>query len=159
VKKTQEKTVHHAVFNTMEFEEVSLYFGAWGVSRGELWIGDVKFEEAPLLNVVRRDGAPLEIRRVDGGKPGPPLTPAREFEKAAAPTMGCGSWPGAYEVWHEPPALRAKLPDGTKLLVSYHHAITVGTGQVMICPSEKKTVELLKDEAARIKKAFGNKAW
>src|SRR5262249_53402886 len=104
-------------------------------------------------------GGPLEIRRVDGGRPGPPLTEGKEFEKVADPKMGCVPWPGAYEVWHEPPPLRTKLPDGTKLLVSYQHAITVGTGQVMICPSEKRTLELLKDEAARIRKAFGNKSW
>jgi hypothetical protein len=159
VKKTQEKTVHHAVFNTMEFEEVSLYVGSWGASRGELWIGDVKFEEAPLLNVVRRDGAPLEVRRADGDKAGPPLTEGKEFEKVADPKMGCVPWPGAYEIWHEPPLLKTKLPDGTKLLVSYHHAITFGDGQVMVCPSERKTVELLKDEARRVKQAFGNKAW
>lgn len=159
VKKTQEKAVHHAVFNTMEFEEVSLYVGAWGASRGELWIGDVKFEEAPLLNVVRRDGAPLEIRKEESGQPGPLLTEGKEFEKVADPKMGCVPWPGAYEIWHEPPPLRVKVPDGTRLRVSYFHAITTGTGQVMVCPSEKKTVELLKDEARRIQKAFGNKAW
>lgn len=159
VKKTQEKTVHHAVFNTLEFEEVSLYVGSWGASRGELWVGDVKFEEAPLLNVVRRDGAPLEVRRADGDKNAPPLTEGKEFEKVVDPKMGCVPWPGAYEIWHEPPALKTKLPDGTKLLVSYHHAITFGDGQVMVCPSERKTVELLKDEARRVKQAFGNKAW
>jgi hypothetical protein len=162
VKKSQAKTLHHAVFNTLEFEEVNLYVGAWGASRGELWVGDVKLEEAPLLNVVRRDGAPLEVRRDDGekgGKPGPPLTEGKEFEKIADPRMGCVPWPGAFEVWHEPPPLRAKLPDGTKLLVSYHHAITTGDGQVMICPSERRTLELLKDEARRIKQAFSNRAW
>jgi hypothetical protein len=159
VKKTQEKTVHHAVFNTMEFEEVSLYVGAWGASRGELWIGDVKLEEAPLLNVVRRDGAPLEVRKEEGGKPGPRLTEGKEFEKVADPKMGCVPWPGAFEIWHEPPPLKAKLPDGTRLRVSYFHAITTGTGQVMVCPSERKTVELLKDDARRIQKAFGNRAW
>lgn len=159
VKPTQERKVHHAVFNTLEFEEVNLYVGAWGASKGELWVGDVKLEEAPLLNVVRRDSAPLEVRRDDGGKAGPPLTEGKEFEKLVDPRMGCVPWPGAYEVWHEPPPLRVKLPDGTRLLASYHHAITVGDGQVMICPSESRTLELLKDEARRIRQLFGNRAW
>ena len=159
VKKTQAKTVHHAVFNTLEFEEVNLYVGAWGASRGELWVGEVKFEEAPLLNVVRRDGAPLEVRRLDGDKPGAPLTEGKEFEKVADARMGCVPWPGAFEVWHEPPPFKVKLPDGTKLLASYHHAITTGDGQVMICPSERRTLELLKDEARRIRQLFANRAW
>lgn len=159
VKRTQPKTVHHAVFNTLEFEEVNLYVGAWGATRGELWIGDVKLEEAPLLNFVRRDGAPLEIHRADGGKPGLALTEGKEFEKVVDPRMGCVPWPGAYEIWHEPPPLKVKLPDGTRLFASYFHAITTGEGQVMICPSEPRTLELLKDEARRIKQAFGNRSW
>jgi hypothetical protein len=62
-------------------------------------------------------------------------------------------------VWHEPPPLRVKAPDGTRLAVSFHHAVTVMDGQVMICPSEPRTLELLRDEARRIHELFGNRAF
>jgi hypothetical protein len=73
--------------------------------------------------------------------------------------MGTVPWKGGYEVWHEPPRIRTKLADGTRLRVSYHHAITIHDGQVMICPSEPKTVELLRDEAKRMHAAWGAKAY
>ena len=68
-------------------------------------------------------------------------------------------WRGGYEVWHEPPPLRTKLQDGTQLRVSFYHAITVHQGQVMICPSEPKTLDLLRDQMVRMHKAFAAKAY
>ena len=50
--------------------------------------------------------------------------------------MGVHVWPGSYEVWHEPPVLKTSLADGTRLRVSYYHAVTVNEDQAMLCPSE-----------------------
>jgi hypothetical protein len=69
--------------------------------------------------------------------------------------MGAKPWKGSYYIYHEPPVLRANLPDGTKLRVSYFHAVTVHDDQAMICPSEPGTVELLRDQARRMHAAWG----
>src|SRR4029434_4154655 len=60
---------------------------------------------------------------------------------------------------HEPPLLATSLPDGTKLRASYFHAVTIYDGQAMICPSEPRTLELLRDEAHRVHAAFGAKGY
>lgn len=155
VKRTQDWTTHHAVFNSLDNDEVTIYLGVWEGTTGTLWWDDAKIEEVGLLNVVRRDGAPLVVTREDGT----PLAEGREFEPVHDPRMGCVPYKGCYEVWHEPPVIRTKLPDGTRLRVSYFHAITIHDGQVMICPSEPKTVEWLRAMASRVHKLWGAKAY
>ncbi|MBK8978429.1 MAG: hypothetical protein IPM29_21215 [Planctomycetes bacterium] len=154
VQRTQEWTLHHAVFNSLDHDEVAIYLGVWGGARGALWWDDAAIEEVGLLNVVRRDGAPLTIRLGERT-----LVEGDDYEPIADPRMGTVPWPGGYEVWHEPPVLRTPLPDGTRLRVSWHHAITVHDGQVMICPSEPATAELLRDQARRVHAAFGARGY
>ncbi len=155
VKADQDWTEHHAVFNSFENEEISVYLGAWGEPKGELCWKSPRIEEVGLLNVVRRGGAPLIVKREDGTT----LEEGKDFEKVVDPRMGTVPWKGGYEIWHEPPAIKTSLPDGTRLRVSYHHVVTIHDGQVTICPSERKTVELLRDHAKRVHAAWGAKAY
>ncbi len=154
VKPTQDWTDHHVVFNSLEHEEIRLYFGCWDGRTGTLGWKDPVIEEVALLNVVRRDGAPLLLKRDSE-----PLVEGRDFEKVVDPRMGTVPWKGGYEVWHEPPLIKTKLPDGTKLMLSFHHVVTVHDGQVCVCPSEPRTLELLRDEAKRMHAAWGAKGY
>jgi len=154
VRPDQDWTTHHAVFNSLEHREVAIYLGVWGGARGCLWWDDAVLEEVGLLNLVRRDGASLAVRAGDRV-----LREGTDFEPVRDPRMGTVPWPGSYEVWHEPPVLRTALRDGTELRVDYHHAITVHQGQVMICPSEPKTLELLRDHMRRVHRAFAAKTY
>lgn len=165
-KQSQDWTTHHVVFNSLDFTSVNLYFGCWDGSTGELSWDDAGIEEIGLLNAVRRKGAPLTIEieppapsgaPSTGAPPAPPAprTPLREgidFKPIADPRMGVVPWPGGFEVYHQPPAIELLRPlqGGTRLRVSYSHAVTIHDGQVMICPSEPKTIDLLRDQAVRV---------
>jgi hypothetical protein len=155
VKPTQEWQTHHAVFNSLTNTEVSIYFGAWGAKTGSLWWDDATIEEVGLLNVVRRQGAPLVVRKEDGSA----LVEGRDFERVTDPRMGNTPWKGSYDIYHEPPVLKTALPAGTRLRVSYYHVATVHDDQAMICPSEPRTVELLQDQARRLHSAWGAKGY
>lgn len=155
VKPTQDWTEHHAVFNSLESEEVGIYFGTWGGKSGTIQWADPKIEEIGPLNVLRRDGAPLSIRGDDGRV----LAEGKDVERIVDPLMGQKPWRGEYNVWHEVPAVKSSLPDGARLRMSYHHAITVHDGQVMACPSEAKVVDLLRDEAKRVHALWGSKGY
>ena len=155
VKPTQDWTVHHAVFNSQDNTEVSLFLGVWGGKTGSLWWDDAKIEEVAFLNLVRRSGAPFALTTADGK----PLVEGREFEPLKDPLMGQKPWRGEYDTYHEPPLLRTKLPDGTRLLASYFHGATVYEHQAMICPSEPRTYELLRDQAVRVHKTWGAKGY
>lgn len=150
-KSAQDWATHHVVFNSLDNSEANLYLGCWGGRTGSLWFDDAKFEEVGLLNIVRRAGAPLVVKKEDGTV----LVEGRDFNNLIDLRMGSKPWNGAYDIYHEPPVIRTSLPDGTRLRVSYYHVVTVYEDQAMICPSELKTVELLRDQAKRMHAAWG----
>ena len=155
VKPTQDWTGHHAVFNSLENTEIAVYFGCWDGQTGSLWWDDAKIEEVGLLNLVRRSGAPLIVRDDAGHE----LKEGIDYEPVSDPKMGALPWKGCYDIWHKPPVLHTKLPNGTHLRISYQHVVTVYDGQVNICPSEPRTLELLRDQAERMHKLFNAKAY
>src|SRR5262249_25002073 len=59
--RTQDWKEHHVVFNSLDNQQVVLYFGVWGDADGELAWKDWKVEEAGLTNVLRRPGTPLIV--------------------------------------------------------------------------------------------------
>jgi len=154
-KQTQDWQTHHVLFNSLDHTEVTIYFGCWGGTTGSLWWDDASIDEVAFVNLVRREGAPLVVVR-EGGVI---LKEGTDFEPLTDPKMGVRLWPGSYDVYHEPPVLRTSLPDGTRLRASFFHAVTVYDDQAMICPSEPKTVELLRDQAKRMKAAWGAKGY
>jgi hypothetical protein len=156
VQPNQDWTTHHVVFNSLTNTSVQLYVGCWGGDTGSLWFDDITFDEVGLVNLVRRPGAPLVIKR-DGANV--PLTEGKDFESLTDPRMGVKPWKGSYDIYHDPPVIKTSLPNGTRLRVSYYHAATTLEDQAMICPSEPKTIELLRDQAQRMHAAWGAKAY
>ena len=155
VKPTQDWKVHHAVFNSLTNISAQLYLGCWGSRSGSLWFDDATVEEVGLVNLVRRDGAPLTVKKEDGS----PLSEGQDFERVVDTRMGVKPWKGSYDIYHEPPLITTKLTDGARLRVSYYHGVTVHEDQAMICPSEPRTVELLRDQARRMHAAWGAKGY
>jgi hypothetical protein len=155
VKATQDWTTHHAVFNSLTNTSAQLYFGVWGGRTGSLWFDDAAVEEVGLVNLVRRDGAPFVVKKESGET----LAEGGDFERLIDPKMGVKPWKGSYDIYHEPPVIKTVLPDGTRLRVSYFHGVTVNEDQAMICPSEPKTIELLRDQAKRMHATWGAKGY
>jgi hypothetical protein len=155
VEPTQDWKLHHAVFNSLEYSDVSLYLGVWGAGAGSLWWRDAKIEEVAFLDLTRRPGTPLVVKTADGKV----LTEGRDFEPLSDPQMGRVPYAGEYDTWHQPPQLHTKLPDGTRLLASYFHAATIYEHQATICLSEPRTYELLQDQAKRVHAAWGAKSY
>ena len=151
----QDWTTHHVVFNSLNHTQANLYLGCWGGGTGALWFDDARLEEVGLLNLVRREGAPFRVKTEDGRE----LVEGRDFERVSDPAMGNRLWKGSYDIYHPPPSIRTSLSDGTRLRVSYYHAVTVYDDQAMICPSEPRTLELLRDQARRMHAAWGARGY
>jgi hypothetical protein len=149
-KPTQDWTQHDMVFDSLDHKQVLIYFGVWSKAPGELQWKDWKIEEVSLVNVLRRDGAPCTVT-TDAGQP---LIEGKDYEPIKDPLMGSVPYGGCYTVWHTPPALRTHLPDGTKLRVSWYYPPIIYDGQVAACFSEKKTMDLLADQARRVKQLW-----
>lgn len=147
VKPDQEWTTHDVTFNSLDHREVSLYFGIWGGHQGTIWWKDPAIAECGLVNLLRRPGAPFVVRTEDGRV----LREGTDFEPVADPKMGTVPWSGEYTRWHQAPDIKTRgLADGTRLRVSFYHPHVIYDDQVCICPSEPKTLALLRDEARRI---------
>ena len=148
VQHSQDWTTHHAVFNSLDNTEVTLYLGIWGGSQGTLWWDDCSFDEVGLLNVLRRPGAPVTVS-IENGQT---LTEGTDYAPISDPRMGNQPWNGSYEVWHTPPAitLLKNLPNNTRLRVNYSHPMIIYSGSVCICPSEPKTTKILQAQAQHV---------
>lgn len=154
VKRTQDWTVHHVTFNSLNNTDVAVYLGVWGTAKGTLQWRNWKIEEVGLLNVLRRPGAPLVVK--EGERV---LEEGKDYEAVQDPKLGKIPFAGEYEVFHESPAIKVKgIAEGTKLSVSWYHPHIVYDGQVMACPNEPKTQDVLADQAKRMTALFGNAA-
>ncbi|MBP7951077.1 MAG: hypothetical protein KA004_15600 [Verrucomicrobiales bacterium] len=143
---TQDWKEHHVVFNSQGFREANLYLGSWDGTTGEVAWDDARLEEVAFINLVRRESCPLELKSQDGRI----LREEVDFENLTDPLMGTRPYAGCFTVYHQPPVLKTKLPDGTRLRVSYYHAVTVLDDQANICVSEPKTWDILNDQAKRL---------
>ena len=140
-------------FNSLEFSQVNLYLGVWGGKRGKIWWDDVRLEPGGLVNVVRRDGAPLRVTSADGQTV---YQEGRDFQNARDPKLGMIPWPGGFTAWHEPPVITvppgSRIRDGQKVLLSYYHTALIYEDQVMCCMAEPKVYEILRWQLAQVHK-------
>lgn len=119
-----------------------------------MWIEDAVMEECGLLNVLRRNGTPLVVRRDDETLA--VLKEGQDFEEVHDPQLGKVPYGGEYDVWHASPGIRmqGQWPDGTRLRVSWYHPHVIYDGQVCGCVTEPGFRDLLKQQADGVEKSF-----
>jgi len=149
---TQDWTRYYLIFNSQDYNSVWLYIGIWGGQSGRFWVDDVSIENAGLINLIRREGAPLVIKSEDGSTV---YVEGTDYEYVEDPKMGhAGGWPGTYDLYHERPVIRltpgSRIPDGTRLLVSYYHAVFVYDMQAAVCLSEPETYDIIRSTLTEI---------
>lgn len=145
-KSTQDWTEHTIVFNSQDFSKLTLYIGIWGGVSGRFWVDDIRVEVAGFLNVLRRKGTPVKIETQDGKS----LLEGKDFDEIKDPQLGQTPWPGEYTYSQASPAIKTSLPEGTKVLASFTHAITTELGKSAICPREPQTLDIVADQMKRI---------
>ncbi|MFO0910423.1 MAG: hypothetical protein U0794_19110 [Isosphaeraceae bacterium] len=139
------------VFNSLEHAAATLYVGVWGSGRGRLWIDQIACEPLGLVNVLRRPGCPLTVESEDGATT---YVEGKDFEPVRDPKLGSVPYLGEFEFDHEPAVIRvagsSRLREGQRLRVSWYHPVLTHGSQIMCCPSEPKTLDLLRDQARRV---------
>ena len=153
IKETQDWTQIHAVFNSLDYDEMTVYFGTWGGKAGKLWIDDMKIEPASFVNVIRRDSLPVTVVSLDGKTT---YEEGKDFSKIVDPKLGKDPNPGYFTVWHDAPEVTipagSKLKDGDKVRITYHHPITGSKpSQINCCVSEPKVYEILESQVKFLK--------
>jgi len=135
-----------AVFNSLENRHVTVSFSLARGATGTLHWSDWRMEEAGPVNVVRRPGMAFSVVGLSEG---------RDFDPVQDPLLGNVPWKGQFDVWHEPPAIHVRRPDGTRLRASWYHAAVLLRGQVACCLSDSAVLSRLHDEIARVRDLFG----
>lgn len=151
IKPTQDWTRYDVVFDSLDSNQVSLYFGVWGGATGTLQWKDWRIEEIGLVNVLRREGAPCTVR----GEDGKTYQEGKDYQRIEDPHLGNVPYSGGYESWHEPPTIKTGLPEGSRLRVSWYYPPVIYGEQVAACISDPKTVRLLADQSRRMKQLWG----
>jgi hypothetical protein len=160
VKKTQDWTIYHKTFNTLDYENVAIYVGSWSGGQGKIWFADVKLEPAGLSDMVRRGGAPFKATSADGKTV---YEEGKDLPEMKDPLLGKSPYVGGYQ-WHAGPTIAipkgSSLKDGDKVLLSYYHTeIMYYNDQVPICMSEPKTYELIDAIVQQVQKNLEPDLW
>lgn len=153
VERTQDWKRIDVTFNSLDASKVNLYLGVWGGRRGKIWWDDVRLEPGGLVNVVRREGAPLRATSADGQIV---YQEGRDFRDARDPRLGMIPWPGGFTAWHDPPVITlppgSRIRDGQKVSLSYFHTALIYEEQVMCCMAEPKLYEIIRWQLAQVHK-------
>lgn len=150
VRASQPWTRHVVVFDSLGNTGAALLVGP--VSGGTLWMDDVQLDQSGLVNLVRREGCPLTVRRAGGAT----YQEGRDFAPVRDPLLGRDRRTGGYDIEHTPPVLSlvpgSRIRDGETLLVSYYAPVFVHDMQVGCCLTDSKVFDLVREQAATAEK-------
>lgn len=153
VSPTQDWKRIDVTFNSLDNTEVNLYLGVWGGKGGKIWWDDVRLEPAGLVNLLRRDGAPLKVTSEDGKTV---YEEGRDYAPISDPKMGTVPWAGGYTVWHEQPTASippgSGLKEGQRVLLSYYHTAIIHGDQLTCCMSEPKVYDIIRWQVEQVQK-------
>jgi len=123
-------------FNSLGYETVRIYLGAWGGQSGGFWIDELTVEEVGLLNVLRRPGTPVTVKDEQTGLV---YKENKDYAPIADPKLN-------FRFDHEPAPIEippgSTITSGTRLRVTYYHGMAINNGQVTVCMSEPKVYEI-----------------
>jgi hypothetical protein len=138
-------------FNSWNNESLEISIGAVGAKSGKLWIDGLALEEVGLVNLLRRPGAPVQVR---AEKSGTTYEEGRDYARIEDPQLNC-----RFE--HEGPAVRllpgTRIKPGEKLRVSYYHGYMAvkGKNQITLCMSEPELLDIWREQARLMVKHLG----
>jgi hypothetical protein len=140
-------------FNSWYADRIELTFGVFEGVKGKVWVDDVKVEEVGLMNVIRRDGAPLTVR---DEKTGTVYKEGRDFAPVSDPNLD-------FRWTHPMPSIRllpgGRIREGARLRVSYYHGTTIYNDQVPACPSDPRVRAIWQQQFPLIEKYLAPKRY
>jgi len=98
VEPTQDWKHYDLSFNSQDSTTANLYLGSWNGRNGKMWWDDLSVEEIGLVNVLRRPGCPVAVRRERGTG----CEEGRDFVRIVDPQLH------PWVAYHEQPAIKLR---------------------------------------------------
>ncbi len=140
-------------FNSSAANKLIVNIGIEDGLAGKISIADLRIEEVGLLNVIRRPGAPLQIR---GEKTGKTYEEGRDYARVVDPGL-------SFRFDHDSPSITlppgSRITAGERLRVDYYHGALIYRDQVPACMSESKVFEIWKRQFPIIQKHLAPKTY
>lgn len=140
-------------FNSLGYERIRLYVGAWGGRAGRFWADDLEVEEVGLVNVVRRAGTPV---RVESESTGAAYEEGVDYSPISDPRLD-------FTFTHDGPVVKltpgTRIAEGERLGVSWYHAMSINGGQVSACMSEPELLDITAENARLIQSLLAPSKW
>ena len=140
-------------FNSAASDKLNFNIAIEDGLAGKLELEDLRIEEVGLVNVVRREGTPLQVR---GEKSGTVYKEGRDYAPVADPNLN-------FQFDHASPAITlsagTRIKKGERLRVDYYHGMTIYKDQTPACMSEPKTLEIWSKQFPLIQKYLAPKTY
>jgi hypothetical protein len=146
----------HYMFNSGDSTELAIYMGVWGGAKGAIQFDDVKLDEAGLVWVAHRDGAPFKV--YDPDDPSKIYSPGVDYNEFIDPSM-LPHRPAFENIFHWLPPFTlpktTQLKPGQTVAVDYY-AVTPNTfeNQVGMCLTDPGVYKWLSTNARAMKKVI-----
>jgi len=130
------------VFNSLNYDKISIYAGVWGGKDGKVWLDDWSVEEAGPINVLHRPGTPVKVRSEDSSVT---YVEGKDYSPLQDPSLH----PWRDDVQDLPLKVLpgGRIRNGERLRVSWYHSMIINDSQVGICMAEPAVYEILAHEA------------
>lgn len=145
------------VFNSFKFDSVDVSIGIDGAAAGKLHIDDIQLRESQAVNLLQRDDLPIVVKKSNGT-----VLDQKLYEIRCNPEVGKD---GQYLPTDGMPAIRlkadARIPEGSKLLVSYYHAQlpTADSHRVCCSLSHPEVVEIHREQIRLLNRLLKPAGW
>jgi hypothetical protein len=130
------------IFNSLNFEKVSVFAGIWGGKAGRVWLDDWSVEEVGPINALHRRGTPVTVRSEDGAVV---YVEGKDYALLQDPNL---------DPWHdngEAVPLNvlsgSRIREGAHLRVSWYHSTVIKDSQVSVCMAEPALYKIFDREA------------
>ncbi len=130
------------LFNSLDFDKVSIYAGLWGGKSGRVWLDDWSVEEVGPVNVLYRPGTPVTVRNADGS-----ITYAEGKDYAPLQDPKLHPWREDADPLPLKLVPGSRIQDGDRLRVSWYHSMMIHDSQVTVCMAEPELYEIFDHEA------------
>ena len=146
-----------ASLSTLDHEEIDMWIGSWGATKGRFWLDDVDVRLEGLADCLRRPGCPLMVRGEESG-----IAYKEGKDYAAVPPLGKEQRAAAREngslVLKLLPG--GRIRPGERLSVSGFRSHRMKSdSQVSVCMSEPRFYELVEKSAKTIAEELRPKKW